>query len=84
MVRKTIRRIIGKIRNAIFQKRYITACSRAKKFHDADGKTYLMLLFKGRPVVVDKQKVKQWIAARKVKKGVTIQMVEKGALYIAR
>lgn len=84
MVKKTISRIIGRIRTAIFHKRYLKACNMANRLHQADGRTYMVLLFKGRPVIVSKDKVKHWIATRRLKKGVTIQMAEKGALYIAR
>lgn len=46
------------------------------------GRKQLVLLFKGRPIVVSKQRLKQLIRQRKFNKGVKIADLERAAIFV--
>lgn len=71
------------INNYVFKLRLKSAIKRANEWHKLTDATYLVILKKRKPIVVAKQQLKQWIAQKRFKKGVTIQSIEQGALHIA-
>ncbi|MDD2962559.1 MAG: hypothetical protein PHQ65_12060 [Bacteroidales bacterium] len=66
--------------------RYKTASERkikeAKRLASLHGCKYIVINYAGKPVAIPKYKLKNWIAKRVFKKGVTIQHIEKQAIYI--
>lgn len=72
---KYIKRIILKIkvRNAIKE---------AQMLSNADGKRYLVIMYKGEPRVLAKQYLKKLLRMGKFKKGTTIQNIEKDAIIV--
>ncbi len=80
---KTRGNMIKFIKNYIFYIRYKRAVKNANKIKELTGKTTLVIIWKGKPVTVTKQALKDWIRDRRLKKGVTVAQIEKGALYIA-
>lgn len=55
------------------------AIKKANKFHDLTGYKYLVLNYKGKPVVKSKQSLKEMIKSGKLK--TTVQRLEEIALY---
>ena len=56
---------------------------RANHIHALTGETLLVILWKGKPVAVTKKKLKELIKTKRIR-GVTIQQIEKTALYITK
>lgn len=78
-----IHRIISSIRNSIWRRRLGRAVDEANRWREKTGYRYMVLNIGGRLVVSAKKDVKQLIARRRMfRKGVTVQQIEKSALYI--
>lgn len=72
------------IRRIIFQWRKYLAIKAAIRAHEADGRKYLVIILEGKPTVVSKGELKKWKARGVFKKGVTVQDIEKRALFISK
>lgn len=70
------------LRNLIFHYRLKRAVKRANELHALTGCRYLVILWKSRPLAIQRREMKQWIATRKLRKGITIRDIEQRALYI--
>lgn len=75
-------KLIKTIKNLIFHHRMKKAIREANELHRLTGYRYLVIMWKGNLKIIQKREIKQWIAARKLKKGITIRDVEKKAIYI--
>ncbi|MDD2294257.1 MAG: hypothetical protein PHD07_08640 [Bacteroidales bacterium] len=75
--------IINKIRLFVFNKRLKKSVNSAIMAHAATGKTYFVIRWKDRPLAISKRKLKEWIAAGKLR-NINIATIEKTALYIAK
>jgi hypothetical protein len=76
--------MIKYIKNKIFRHRAVKAMKKAREIHKLTGRTMMVILWKGRPIVMAKQELKLWINTRKLQKGVTIRQIESTALYISK
>jgi hypothetical protein len=74
--------VINKINEWIFNVRLERAIKAAAIAHAHDGRTYIVVRWKNRPVAIAKGRIKQLINERKLK--TTIEYVEKHALFIAK
>lgn len=78
-----IHRIISSIKNSIWRRRLGRAVDEANRWREKTGYRYMVLNIGGRLVVTAKKDIKQLIARRRMfRKGVTVQQIERSALYI--
>lgn len=75
---------IRNIKKAWFNKRVEKLTRKAEERSSTTGYRYLVILLRGKPVLVKKQKLKEWIRDGTFRKGTTIQQLEKNALYITK
>lgn len=73
-----------KIREIIWAIRYKIAVKKANRLAELFNMKYYVLYLNGKLKVVPKQNIKALIAKRRFKKGTTIEMIEKRALYITK
>lgn len=73
--------VIQLIKDLIFNFRIKRAILRADRNKAETGKKQLVMLYKGKPIVVSKQYLKKCIAAGNYQKGFTVATAEKMALY---
>jgi len=73
--------MIKYLKNKLFRYCAVKAMKQAKRTHALTGETILVILWKGKPVAVSKRKLKEWIRTKRIR-GITIQQIEKKALYI--
>ena len=69
------------IQKIIFKWRYKRAVSKANRFHKATKRKYLVLILKGKPVVISKKRIRQLIATQHFRKGTTVRDIEQRAIY---
>lgn len=77
-------RLIARIKKAILDYRIKMAIRRAVELAEGDGRKHLVLLHKGRPLVISKQRLGLLIRKRYFRKGTRIQDLERDALFITR
>lgn len=68
----------------LFSFRYKRAVHKANTLNNLTGLTYMVLMWKGKPRALPKKQIKLWIAERRFKRGLTLQDIEQGAMYIVR
>jgi len=71
------------IKDCIFAWRYKRAVRKAKKLASLFGMKYYVVAINGKIKVAPKQAFKELIRTRRFRKGVTIQDIERRALFIA-
>lgn len=72
-----------KIKRAVENARVKRAVKKANKLFDATGMKFLVIWYKGKPVVKSKQELKKLVGEGYFK-GLTIQKIEQMALYKTR
>lgn len=72
------------IKRLIFSFRYKRAVKQAIRLHNASGMKYYVIYINGSVKVVSKRAIKQLIATHRFRKGVTIQDIERNALFITK
>lgn len=72
------------IKRSIMKYRVKQAIREAVELASGSGRKHIVIMSHGRPIVVTKQKLKKLIDTRYVKKGTTIQELEKKALFITK
>lgn len=70
------------IKKLIFKIKVRNAIKEAQLLSNADGKRYLVIMYKGEPRILSKQYLKGLIRMGKFKKGTTIQDIEKDAIIV--
>ena len=70
------------IREFIFKFRFARAVNKAKHFHDITHRKYMVLVYKGKPEVFEKKKIRQCISNGIFRKGTTVRDIENMALYV--
>ncbi len=75
--------MIQLIKDLIFAWRYKRAVKKADKLSRLFGMKYLVVYLNGGLKVVPKQAIRELVAKRRFRKGVTVSDIEKRALYIA-
>ena len=77
--------MLGKLINKLlFNYRLKKAVKKADEWAKLRPRKYLVILYAGKPLVVSKQKLRLWKAQHKFKKGITLEQLEKGALYVTQ
>jgi hypothetical protein len=76
--------MIKSLRKMIWAFRYKRAIKKADKAAKDYNTTYMVLLYNGKLKVASRKALKNLIAQRRFKKGVTIRDFDKNALYIAK
>ena len=79
-----INNLIKKIRQLCFAIRYKRAVRKANSMAELFKMKYYVIYIGGKLKVVPKQTLKQLIARKRFRKGTTIEMIEKRALYITK
>lgn len=72
------------IKRYIFAWRYRRAVRKARKLAELFGMRYYVLAYRGRPVIIPKQTVKELIKRRRFRPGTTVADIEKTALFITQ
>ena len=74
--------MIKLIKDLIFGWRYKKAVRKAIKVQHITGCKQFVIMYKGRPGVVSKQKIRSLVATRYFTKGVKVQDIERRALFV--
>ena len=72
------------IKKLIFAWKYKRAIKKAVKLANLTGRKYYVVRHKGELKVVPKRTLKQLIAYRRFRKGVSIHDIEKSALFVTK
>lgn len=72
------------IKRLFFKFKYNRAINEAVRLHNASGMKYYVIYINGSVKVVSKRAIKQLIATHRFRKGVTIQDIERNALFITK
>lgn len=72
------------IKYLIFSWRYKRAVKKAMKLSKLHGMKFYVVYLNGSLKVVPKKAIKELVARRRFRKGVTVQDIEKRALFITR
>lgn len=70
------------LKKLIFNYRYKKAIKQAQEAATATGRKHLVILFKGKPIVMAKRKLNHLVRTKKFAKGVSVADIEKQALFI--
>lgn len=70
------------IREMVFAWRYRRAVRKAKELAELFGMKYYVILLDGRLKVVPKRTVKELVRAHRFRKGVTVEDIERRALFV--
>ena len=76
--------MIQLIKDIIFGWRYKRAVRKAVKVQALTGRKQFVILYKGKPVVVSKKKIRSLVATHYFKKGMAVQDIEKRALFVTK
>lgn len=76
--------MLEKIKRCIFAWKYRRAVREAKKLAGLFGVRYYVIYLNGRIKVVPKQTIKELIKRKRFRKGVTVDDIEKMALFITQ
>lgn len=76
--------MLGLIKDLIFAWRYRHAVKKAIKYSKLYGMKFYVVYLNGKLKVVPKKTIKELVARRRFRKGVTVQDIEKHALFITR
>jgi hypothetical protein len=72
------------IKDIIFGWRYKHAVKKAVKVQRLTGRKQFVVMYEGKPVVVSKKKIRKLVATHYFAKGVTIQDIERRALFVTK
>lgn len=76
--------MIDRIRRCVFVWRYRRAVRKAKELAGLFGMRYYVISLNGKLKVVPKQTIKELIRRKRFRKGVTLEDIEKKALFVTR
>jgi hypothetical protein len=76
--------MIQLIRDLIFGWRYKRAVKKAVKVQSLTGRKQFVIMYKGRPVVISKRKIRTLVATHYFAKGMTVQDIERKALFVTK
>lgn len=76
--------MIELIKRIIFAWRYKRAVRKAKQLAELTGLRYWVIYLNGGLKVVPKKAIKEWVKNRRFRKGVTVDDIEKRALFITK
>ena len=76
--------MIQLIKDIIFGWRYKRAVKKAVKVEHITGRKQFVIMYDGKPVVVSKKKIRNLVATRYFRKGITVQEIEKRALFVTK
>ena len=76
--------MIQLIRDLIFGWRYKRAVKKAVKVQGLTGRKQVVIMYKGRPVVISKRKIRTLVATHYFAKGMTVQDIERKALFVTK
>ena len=76
--------LIATIKKRILNYRIKMAIRQAVELAEGSGRKHLVLMHKGRPLVISKQRLGVLIRKRYFRKGTRIQDLERSALFITR
>lgn len=76
--------IIDWIKQVIFARKYRRAVRQAKNLAELTGLRYWVISLNGELKVVPKKTIKELVRKRRFRKGVTVEEIEKRALYITQ
>lgn len=76
--------MIQLIKKLIFTIRYRIAERKAIQGANKTGHKYFVILYAGKPKAVTKQHIKRMISIRNFKKGVSVDDIERVALFVSR
>lgn len=76
--------MIQLIRDLIFGRRYKRAVKKAVKVQGLTGRKQFVIMYKGRPVVISKRKIRTLVATHYFAKGMTVQDIERKALFVTK
>lgn len=68
-------------RNYLYRRKVKRSIRKANELKDLTGYRYYVIRFRGKVRVVPKRIIKIWMEKKYFKKGTTIQMIEKKAIY---
>lgn len=74
--------MISLIKRIIFAFRYKRAVQRAIRFKKITGLKHLVIILNSKPITVSKCDLKNLVKRHRFKKGVTVQNIERKALFI--
>lgn len=81
MVTQLFFKMIKAIKKIVFNYRFKKSVKQAREAEEATGRKHFVILFKGKPIVITKQRITHWVRTRKFAKGVTVADIEKQALF---
>lgn len=76
--------MIRLFKNIFFKLKLKSLINQACKIRKTTGRKQLVIIFNGEPVLLSKQDLTKMIRQGKFRKGVTVQEIEKMALFITR
>lgn len=76
--------MIQLIKDLIFGWRYKRAVRKALRFQRLTGRKQFVIAYKGKPVVVSKKKIRTLVATHTFTKGITVQDIERRALFVTK
>ncbi len=76
--------MIQLIKDLIFGWRYKRAVKKAVKVQSLTGRKQFVIVYKGKPVVVSKKKIRALVSTRTFRKGTTVQDIEQRALFVTK
>lgn len=76
--------MIQLIKDFIFGWRYKRAVKKAIEIQHLTGRKQFVVMYEGKPVVVSKKKIRNLVSTHYFKKGMTIQDIEKRALFVTK
>lgn len=77
-------KLIERIKRTILNYRVKMAIRQAVELAEGSGRKHLVLMHKGRPLVISKQRLGALIRKRYFRKGTRMQDLERNALFITR
>lgn len=72
-------KIINKL---LFKYRFKKAVKKATDGAKKTGRKYYVILFKGKPIAITKQRITYMVRTRKFKKGIRVNDIERQALFV--
>ena len=76
--------MIQLIKDIIFGWRYKRAVKKALKVQSLTGRKQFVIMYNGKPVVVSKRKIRSLVSTHYFIKGLTVQDIEKRALFVTK
>lgn len=76
--------MIRLIKNILFHRNLKKVITKAISIADKTGRKQLVIIFNSKPVVISKQDLTRMIRRGKFQKGVSVQDIEKKALFITK